>query len=353
MKLLLIPISYVFRFFVFIRNLLYRSGILKTKILEPKIISVGNISAGGTGKTPFVEILAKILLEKGKSVAVIMKGYKRELDDIKVVEIGYKNEKHDLNTENLGDEALMLLENLDPVSSGRGLLVVGDDKTKSAKFAASKFKPEIMIIDDGFQHRKLYRDLDIVILNETSHGHIIPAGKLREPLKNFKRADLLVMNNKFETNVINENKKNKPQIICSYEFEKFLNIKFELLPQDEKRNAIAFCGIGEPGSFRKLLKDLRINIKEFIIYPDHHNFSNKNINEIIHKYKDTGSDCILTTQKDFVRIKNSELVLKAKSENPYKNILYNYPLYYAKIKMQISKNAEILDRKINRLLRNE
>jgi tetraacyldisaccharide 4'-kinase len=353
MKLLLIPISYVFRFFVFIRNLLYKTGILKAKILEPKIISVGNISAGGTGKTPFVEILARKLLEKGKKVVIIMKGYKREFDDIKVVEIGFKNEKHELNTENLGDEALMLLENLDTVTSGKGLLVVGDDKTKSAKFAATKFKPEIMIIDDGFQHRKLYRDLDIVILNKTTHGHMFPAGKLREPLKNFKRADLLVMNNKFETNVINENRKNKPHIICIYEFEKFLNIRSEIFPPDEKRNAIVFCGIGEPGSFRKLLNDLGINVKGFITYPDHHNFSNKNINEIIHKYKDTGSDCILTTQKDFVRIKNSELVLKSKSENPYKNILYNYPLFYAKIKMQINKNSEILDNELNRLLGNE
>lgn len=353
MRLLLIPVSYVFRFFVFIKNLLYRSGILKAKILEPKIISVGNISAGGTGKTPFVEILAGMLLEKGRKVVIVMKGYKREFDDIKVVEIGFKNEKHELNTENLGDEALMLLENLSTFSSGRGLLVVGDDKTKSAKFAAGKFNPEIMIIDDGFQHRKLFRDLDIVILSETSSGHMLPAGKLREPLKNYKRADLLVINNKFETNVINGNKKNKPQILCSYEFEKFLNIRSEIMPQEEKRNALVFCGIGEPDSFRKLLTLLGVSIKEFMVYPDHHNFSNKNIQEILHKYKDTGSDCILTTQKDFVRIRNSELVLNAKSENSYKNILYNYPLYYAKIKMQINKNAEILEREINRLLRVE
>ena len=216
-----------------------------------------------------------------------------------------------------------------------------------------QFKPEIMIIDDGFQHRKLYRDLDIVILNETTNGHMMPAGKFREPVKNFKRADLLVINNKFESNVINENRENKPQIICNYEFEKFLNIRSEILPPDEKRNAIVFCGIGEPESFRKLLKDCGINIKEFLIYPDHHNFTNKNINDILHKHKDTGSDLILTTQKDFVRIKNSELVLKSKSENPYKDILFNYPLFYAKIKMQISKNAEILEKELNRLLRIE
>lgn len=353
MRLLLIPVSYVFRFVVFLRNLLYKTGILSAKVLEPKIISVGNLSAGGTGKTPFVEILARILLERGKHVAIIMKGYKREFDDIKVVEIGFKNEKLQLNTENLGDEALMLLENLNPVTTGRGLLVVGDDKTKSAKFAAGKFKPEIMIIDDGFQHRKLFRDLDIVILNETSGGHLFPAGKLREPFKNYKRADLIVMNNKFETNVLNENKENKPQVICSYEFEAFLNYRSEVHANYHEKNAIVFSGIGEPSSFKKLLKNHGINIKEFIVYPDHHYFTNKNINDILHKYKESGSDLILTTQKDYVRIKNSELVLNSKSENPYKDILYNYPLYYAKIKMQISKNGEILETALNRLLRIE
>ncbi len=352
-KILLIPLSLIFRLGVFFRNFLYNSGIFKAKVLEPKIISVGNISAGGTGKTPFVELITEYLLKKKKFAVVVSKGYKREFDDIKVVETGFTNEKHELNTENLGDEALMLLENLSNAGLEGGLLVVGDDKTKAAKFAASKFKPEIIIIDDGFQHRKLYRDLDIVILNPDSDKFILPAGNLREPLKNYRRADLLVINNKFIKNPVNENRKNMPQVICSYVFEGFKNIEGKTLPVEEIKSATVYCGIGEPESFKLLLKELNIQIDEFIPFPDHHNFTNDELEGLMAAFTGNGSSHILTTQKDFVRLKNSELVLKAKSSNTYKNLLFNFPLYFAKIKMQIDNNGEYLFKEIDNLLKSE
>ncbi len=353
MKIILIPLSLLFRIGVFFRNFLYNSGILKAKVLEPKIISVGNISAGGTGKTPFVELLAEYLLKKNKFVVIVSKGYKREYDDIKVVETGFKNEKHELNTENLGDEALMLLENLSSAGLEGGLLVVGDDKTKAAKFAATKFKPEIIIVDDGFQHRKLYRDLDIVILNPDCDKYMIPAGNLREPLKNYRRADLLVINNKFEKNPVNENRKNMPQVICNYLFEGFKGIEGSTLPIEEIKSATVYCGIGEPDSFKLLLEYLNIKIDEFIPFPDHHNFTNEELESLMAAFNRNGSSHILTTQKDFVRLKNSELVLKAKSNNTYKNLLFNFPLYFAKIKMQINNNSEHLFKEIDNLLKSE
>jgi len=350
MKLLLIPFSYIFRIIVFIRNILYNKGFLKVNELTPNVISVGNIAAGGTGKTPFVELLAEYLLDKGKFIVIVLKGYKREHDDMKVVELGFQNENHELNIENFGDEAFVLLENLSKIKSGKGLLVVGDEKTKAAKFASVKFKPEIIIIDDGFQHRKLYRDLDIVIINPHQNKHLIPAGNLREPVKNIHRANIIVVNNKFDKDIINENIQNKPRIICNYEFEGFINIKNETLSAAEITKAAVFCGIGEPGSFIKLLEGLNIKIREFIKFPDHHYFSINDINKIIESYNKSGAKYVLTTQKDFVRIKNSEVVLKAASDNAYKNLLFNYPLYYAKIKMQINQNAELLHKEIDDLL---
>lgn len=353
MKIITIPLSYIFRVLVFLRNFLYNSGIIKPKVLDPKIISVGNIAAGGTGKTPFVELITEYLLKKNKFAVIVSKGYKREFDDIKVVETGFKNEKHELNTENLGDEALMLLENLSEEGLGGGLLVVGDDKTKAAKFAATKFKPEIIIVDDGFQHRKLYRDLDIVILNPDSDKHLIPAGNLREPLKNFRRADILVINNKFDKFPVNENRKNMPQVICSYKFEGFKNISGAQADAGNIKSAVVFCGIGEPDSFKLLINEQKIKIDEFLIFPDHHYFSNEDLEKVMSSFKTNMSSHIITTQKDFVRIKNSELVLKAKSENTYKNLLYNFPLYFAKIKMQIDQNSEYLYKEIDNLLDTE
>ncbi len=350
MKILLIPVSYLFRIGVFFRNVMYNTGIFKTRELNTKIISVGNIAAGGTGKTPFVELIAKRLLEKGKYIVIILKGYKREHDDIKVVEVGFKNEKGELSTESLGDEAFLILENLAQQKDGRGLIVVGDDKSKAAKFASTKFKPEIIIIDDGFQHRKLHRDLDIVILNPDSDKHLFPAGNLREPLKNINRANLVIVNNKFDKTSIAENTKNLPRVICNYEFEGFINIQNEKFA-DEGIEVLAFCGIGEPESFKSLLKQQNVNVKDFIRFPDHHNFSNNDINRIIEVYNKSGAKTIITTQKDFVRMKNSELVLKSTSENSYKNLLYNYPLYYAKIMMQINHNEELLYDELDDLLR--
>jgi tetraacyldisaccharide 4'-kinase len=353
MNIFLYPFSLIFRFFVFLRNMFYNSGIFKTRILEPKVISVGNIAAGGTGKTPFAELIMAYLLKKGKFAVLVVKGYKRDYDDIKVVETGFENTRHELNTENLGDEALMLLENLSNIDTGRGLLVVGDDKSKSAKFAATKFRPEIIILDDGFQHRKLYRDLDIVILTEHSEKHLIPAGKLREPLKNYKRADIIVLNNKFIKSPLNENHQNKPQLICSYQFEGFFNSKKQKLNTDDQTSATVFCGIGDPESFRELLTGLNINILNFLIFPDHHNFAKEEIEMIIRTHRHSGSNYILTTHKDHVRLKNFEVVINSKSDNSFKDLLFNYPLYYAKIKMQIDQNAELLYKDIDNLLRTE
>lgn len=353
MRVLLYPFSLLYRFLVFLRNTMYNSGIFKTRILEPKVISVGNIAAGGTGKTPFSEMIFSYLLNKGKFAVLIMKGYKRDFDDMKVVEAGFENAKHELNTENLGDEALMLLENLSDIDTGRGLLVVGDDKSKAAKFAATKFHPEIIIIDDGFQHRKLYRDLDIVILNSASERNLMPAGNLREPYKNYKRADIVVLNNKFKKNFVNENHANKPQVICSYEFEGLFDLNRKKIDIDEKMNATVFCGIGDPDSFYELISGLNINILKFLKFPDHHNFTIEDIDKIIDSYRHSGSNCILTTHKDHVRLRNFEVVLNSKSDNSYKNLLFNYPLYYAKIKMQINQNEELLYKDIDNLLRTE
>jgi tetraacyldisaccharide 4'-kinase len=350
MRALLFPFSLLFRIIVFIRNKLYDLGAFKTVRLNTKVISVGNVNTGGTGKTPLVEFLAEYFMNKNKLVVILNKGYKRMYDDIQVAELGYDNIELKLTTENIGDESLVLLENFPGNTQGRGLLIVSDDKTIGAKFAYRKFKPDILIIDDGFQHRKLSRDLDIVIVDENTKGMLLPAGNLREPVRNISRADIIILNHKFSHSDFKVKKKLKYRLSeGKYTIENFVNICNETI-QLGNFNAAVFCGIGDPGSFRLLIERLGITIDRFFVFPDHHNYTIKDIKSILHGYKQSGSRFILTTQKDFVRIKftkpgNSE-IYRLKKE-----MLSDYPLYYAKIKLQISENKENIYETLSQLVK--
>lgn len=328
---------------MFLRNKLYDYGIYKSKELNSRVISVGNVSAGGTGKTPFVEMLAELLIKQAKFVAIISKGYKREIDDIKVSELSYKNEEKKLNTENFGDEPLMLLENLSLLKSEKGLMVVGDKKITCAKFADAKFDPDVIIVDDGFQHRKLHRELDIVILNNENPKHLIPAGMLREPFKNIRRANLIVLNTKFEGDKAPGGLQAITDLICGYTLDGFCgkdNLKHDL----KEKNMIAFCGIADPDSFKYLLAKENIKLAEFITFSDHHNFTYENLTMLSKTMKEKNADGFITTQKDFIRLKYSGI-------NTTEKFFNDYPLYYAKIKMQILKGKEKLEDKLEIMMR--
>jgi tetraacyldisaccharide 4'-kinase len=350
MRIILLPLSFLFRIAVWVRNKLYNYDIIRRKNLSCKVISVGNVSSGGTGKTPMVEYIAGYYINKGKSVAVVLKGYKRIYDDMQVVEFGYENLQGKLNTENFGDEALMLLENLPKTESGKGLLITSDNKISGAKFADNKFKPDLVIIDDGFQLRKLLRDIDIVMVNPYEKRHLIPAGNFREPFRNVKRADIIIFNHKFSNNVNLLHKGNLSRAVdCSYELVNFVNIKNEILEKN-CRKAIAFCGIGDPDSFKELFEKLNIEISEFIIFSDHHGFNKEDAENIIRTYKSKNADCILTTQKDFVRLKHPQ-ANGTELQILTQEILTNYPLYYANIKLQILQNESLFNEKLENLFK--
>ncbi len=349
LKILSFPFSIIFWIIVSFRNFFYDHNIISVRELGSKVISVGNIISGGAGKTPFTEMITRYITGKEKFAAIIIKGYMRETDDMKVAELGFKNEEGKLTSENFSDEGMLLLENFRELEKGRGIIIACDDKSKGAKFADSKFNPDVIILDDGFQHHAIHRDLDVVIINNKK-DYLIPVGKMREPRKSLRRADIIALNNKFEPYDFMPGRKNNPHIVCNYELEGFFNIKNEKL-QNENINATAFCGIGDPDSFRELLTSNSIKISSFIVFRDHHFFTSKEIEELNETYKTSKSNCIITTQKDFVRLKYSRAVSGGKGDNIFRELLSNYPLYYAKIKMQISQNADRLFDKIDDLLK--
>ena len=167
------------------RNALYKNGIVRSTRLPVKVISIGNITTGGTGKTPLVEFSVKYINKTGKKVAILSRGY------------GGNNSSQESN-EIVNDECLALRENLQDVP-----VLAGKDRVKSGEKAISDFGVDCVILDDGFQHFKLMRDLDIVVidaLNPFGGGNLIPRGSLREPLKNLKRADLFIISHSNQSN---------------------------------------------------------------------------------------------------------------------------------------------------------
>ena len=350
MRIILLPLSYLFRFIVYFRNKLYNFQFIKSKTINCKIISVGNISSGGTGKTPMTGYITRYITEKGKSVCVVLKGYKRTHDDMQVIQFGYTNDEGKLTTEKLGDEAMMLADNFSDLNPDNGYLIVWDDKLRAAKFAHHKFNPDAIIIDDAFQLRKLNRDLDMVMVNPAEPRLMLPAGNLREPYRNIKRADVVVFNHKFHKTPELFHKGGLSKAVdCIYEFDSLLDINNKSTSPGGL-NVTAFCGIGDPDSFKELLGTMNVYISDFIAFGDHHDFNRDDLSNIMNRFEETKAELIITTEKDFARLKYSskkdEEFQKKKNE-----LLLNNPLYYAKIKLQISFNNDFLTEKLDALIK--
>ena len=268
---------------------------------------------------------------------------------MQVVELGFENYDHELTSENFGDESMMILEDFSKEKNGKGLLVVSENKRTAIKLADSKFKPDIIVIDDGFQTRKIARDLDIVILNPVYKGRLLPAGNFREPFSATKRANLNIINYKFDDKH-NYNLTKLGKITeFKYELEGFYNVKEEKIDLHGKK-VIAFCGIGDPVSFRMLLDNNNIEVVKFLTYPDHFNFENEDIKKIIEQFYSNKADVIITTQKDFVRFKYS-FQAHSRRENPVKDLLYHTPIYYSKIQLIFIQNQDILFSYIDKLIK--
>ncbi|MBZ4683596.1 MAG: tetraacyldisaccharide 4-kinase [Fusobacteriaceae bacterium] len=301
MKLL----SYLFLLITTIRNFLYDKGILKQKKIDDlNIICVGNLTVGGTGKTPTVQYLANRFIKENKKVAIVLRGYKgkREIDPLVVSD----GEKLFVTEKQSGDEAYLHAKNLSiPV-------VVGKDRYSACKLAKDIFDVDTIILDDGFQHRKLFRNKDLLVIDATNpfgNKYLLPYGRLRESIKNINRADEIIITKSEQVSqkeletLINELKKYKKNITISayknlYFYNKTKN-KQDLNIINNKK-IFVFSGLGNPTPFYKSLKDL--NPKEIKIktFPDHYTLKEKDYNEILKQKKEF--DYIITTEKDFIKL---------------------------------------------------
>jgi len=305
---LLFPVSLLYGFALRIRNVLYAVRILTKEGLPCRVISVGNITLGGTGKTPTVIQLADFLFRNRRYPAVVSRGYGRKNEaDIVAVSDG---KAPLLDTAIAGDEPSLIGSRLPGVP-----VVVGKDRYRAALFTLQVFGPNTIILDDGFQHVRLRRDLDIVLVDAEDpfgNGRLFPSGILREPLKALKRANLVLItradraaNLGWLKSVIR--RKTQARIFTSrhspVDLVDIRNTESRPLSALRGAGVLAFSGIARPASFTSLLRSLGADIKHEMVYPDHYIYKKSDMAAIFHKAGDVNAGMIVTTEKDTVRLR--------------------------------------------------
>ena len=287
-----------------IRNQLYDKRLLPAYNSKSFVISIGNITTGGVGKTPFTLEVAKYYLSLNKRVAILSRGYGAKLSN-KEPHVISDGSGSMFSASIAGDEPVWLANNC------KGAVVVTcASRIKAEKFIRDKYNPDIIILDDGFQHRKMKRDLDIVLIdakNKFGNKHVLPAGPLREKLSNIRRADkIVVVNKNTETNNALKycdhlkEKIKKDIYMCKLVPEN----AYEVFTGEQLRpntRIMAFSAIGQPESFYEFLKN-DYKLIAVLDFEDHHGYDKEDIIKIINFAQEEGIDSIVTTEKDAVKL---------------------------------------------------
>ena len=321
--LFLRPFSILFSGIVRMRLFLYSNRIiLRNKPLNCLVVVVGNLTVGGTGKTPVVERFAKELLKKGRKVAILSRGYKSKQDspkrnlqnwyglkDITPPRIVSDGNEVFLNSEDAGDEAFMLARNLP------GVVVLTDkNRVKAGRFAIEKFNVDTVILDDGFQYLHLKGQLNLLLVDQTNpfgNRCLLPRGILREPVRHLKRASYVFFTKSEiepELEILQTVRKYNPHaeiIRCVHRpkyFEEVNGLKKEKLTFLHEFYVGVFCGIASPRGFEDLIERMSGEVRFKQRYLDHHKYSNQELDKMFQQAKNSGADVMVTTEKDAVRI---------------------------------------------------
>lgn len=309
--------AWVYSVIIRLRNFLYSRGWLKTYRVNAVIFSIGNITVGGTGKTPLVIWLYGYINHKSKiknqncGVSILTRGYKtRRASCVMRCAKDERNTQYAIRGANIDEPAILAQ------SCPQARVIVNPDRVVGAAEAFDKFGAKILIMDDGFQHRRLARDLDIVTIDAMrpfGYGKLFPAGLLREPVASLKRADAAIITRcdqvlESELNQIENALQaiNSDMIIArsmhSPICAKTIGDKEIGLEGLRDKKIFAFCGIGNPDGFLKTIKKFNSNLVGSKIYNDHYRYTEKDISVICEKAKKLKADLILTTQKDWNRL---------------------------------------------------
>lgn len=298
----LIPFSIIYAIIQNVRAEFYRRGVFKTKRLPRPVISIGNITVGGTGKTPAVAYIARFLLAQGLKVAVLSRGYGGSLEGATaIVSDGVTIL---LEPEQCGDEPFLLACTIPGL-----MVVIGSDRHEAGLLAISRLSPDVFILDDGFQHLRLYRDLNILLLDYShpfGNGWTLPAGLLREPRSALARTDMVIFTRCPEGPLSPRTMPGtlfcsaRHQLSTARSFSEDIPLPFSTLLG---RRFVAFAGIAEPQFFFEGLRAQGLNLAATLCFPDHAEYTDAQIAEISSALKASGADSIITTEKDGVKLK--------------------------------------------------
>ncbi len=315
---------------VALRNFLYDRGLLKTHHVSATVLSIGNITAGGTGKTPLVIWLCSLLKQKQIPHAILTRGYKS-------------------GKTKLTDEPAILAK-----SCPEAKLIINPNRFEGAQKAIEKFGSKVLVMDDGFQHRRLARELDILTIDATcpfGYGKILPAGLLREPKENLKRADAVIITRSNQVSgetlseIIEKIQLIKPDIVIAKAVHapvcvKLIKDKEIDIAQLREKKIFAFCGIGNPDAFINSLKELQLEIAGSKIYNDHYEYNSTDIVDIYENAIELNAEVILTTQKDWVK---TTLLARQKDD-----VLFAYLEVKLEFPGGAGKIADLIDEVLNR-----
>jgi tetraacyldisaccharide 4'-kinase len=335
---LLVPLSWLYGLGVITRNRLYDIGLLKSEPVAVPVVSVGNCTAGGSGKTPFVEYCAAFYTGLGLRTAVLSRGYGRTTSGFLLVADGSAVLENPLTA---GDEPYQIAKKF-PTA----IVAVDEDRVRGARAIIERFHPAVILLDDGYQHRKLARTLDVVIIGAGVPLHenpLLPAGLRREPLASMKRADLIVWNGGVvpATQAAIRPYTSAPSVSCRYTVKRFVG--FESGDTEEAgllaaRKLVDISGIAQPAQFRKTLAGCGIVTVESVEFPDHHRFSAADIGKIVAAVRAANADGFVTTEKDAVRLQQA-----AGKEFPG-----GIRGWYTEIGLEITQNAKLLQDMLRR-----
>lgn len=348
-------LSFLFSGIAQLRFWLYKHRILHDQPLGSLVVVVGNLTVGGTGKTPVVEKFAKALRDRGRKVAILSRGYKSkstprwkkwwwalthaEEPPPRIVSDG---ERVLLDSEQAGDEPYMLAKNLPGV-----IVLVDKNRVKAGAYAIKRFGCDTLVLDDGFQYLPLKGSLNLLLVDKTNpfgNGHLLPRGILREPIKHLRRASYVFLtksNGQRDPELEALIQKHNPGvdvIECAHRpqyLQQFGTAERQPLTFLKGRRVAAFCGIATPESFEKFLRDLGAKLVTRERYMDHYRYADEDFAELFALAQREGADCLVTTEKDAVRIPDG--------------LACPLPLYYLRLEIEILHGATDFDEAVARI----